>query len=130
MKKRSRYLLLKRSILKRILSLFSLSAVAFVFQACYGTLEGYEYTHIEGYVIEAGTNNPIAGIKVALDSVDIDTTKADGSFWFNVPVNDRYSLQFTDIDDTNNGHFIQKVIELENADFRTYLTSNVSLESY
>jgi hypothetical protein len=57
----------KRSLFQKIIGLFSLTALVFVFEACYGTPQDFgEDVEISGRVKSAVTGEAIQGVKVEL----------------------------------------------------------------
>ncbi len=122
--------ILKRSFLKGFLTIFSLSATAFIFQACYGTPNDFlDDACFEGFVSTSDTNEPIPGIQVEIKGLDrVDTTNADGSYVLFAPLDSAYTLVFKDIDSSANGKFLQKEISIRN-DYRSCYLNNVILES-
>ncbi|GHT51222.1 hypothetical protein AGMMS49982_08090 [Bacteroidia bacterium] len=120
----------KRRILRGIFGGLSLTAVAFVFEACYGMPEDFGLdTRIEGVVKSKTTNEPIEGIKVSIEhEVDYYTlTDSNGQFVLFVPMEDRYEVKFEDVDSIQNGIFLPKDTTLIR-DAYGELTLNVSLE--
>ena len=103
-----------RKILRWIFKTISLTSVAFVFQACYGTPDDYYYyedVEIRGLVKSKTTNQPIEGIQVSVDtaySFHQVVTNVYGGFSIFVPQNSTYTLRFTDIDFAENGEFLTK----------------------
>ncbi len=55
----------KRNLYKQLLSVFSLSALLFVFEACYGTPQGFNNdVMISGNIRSADSQNPVEGILI------------------------------------------------------------------
>ena len=114
-----------RKVLRRLFNCFSLTAVAFIFQACYGTgPDMYNDVKLTGTVISETTNLPVKGIKVAVEEgVNYGITDKDGKFNFYASVPtwdfekdgvhyfpDKVNIHFLDIDDVENGHFADSTI--------------------
>jgi putative lipoprotein (rSAM/lipoprotein system) len=82
----------------------------FIFQACYGTPQDFEYDLlIEGKVKAQATGLPIKSIRVSVtgDVQNILTDEA-GSFSFYTFMKDSITLRFEDIDYVQNGSFKPK----------------------
>lgn len=122
----------KRIFLKKFLAIFSLSASAFVFQACYGAPTDFiEDTHFEGLVKSSATNNPIPGIRVEIKGLNRQTyTDNEGKYILFAPSDSSYTLVFTDIDSSENGNFLQKEISLQNRKNEQYFSNDIGLESF
>ena len=112
-----------RKLLRKIFGGISLTAAAFIFQACYGTIHDMNYdVKLTGTVKSKDTALPIKGIKVSVnDGLNYGYTGEDGKFDFyaNIP-NWNYSkesinIHFLDIDGIENGHFSDKTIGIESA---------------
>ena len=114
-----------RKSLRKIFNGISLTAVAFVFQACYGMDRDWQYCDVKlvGTVTSKTTNLPVKGIKIAVDKgLNYGLTDEEGKFDFYVSVPDGYYcanctsnkaiIHFLDIDDNENGHFSDKTIEI------------------
>ena len=121
-----------RKLLRRIFGCVSFTAVAFVFQACYGTMDDDFYdVKITGIVRSKTTNLPIKGIKITVNegvwNSNCGFTDENGRFDFyaSVPLeyndyfyrNDsvRYAhdsvyVRFIDIDGAKNGLFADKLL--------------------
>jgi len=104
-----------RKLLRKIFNGFSLTAVAFIFQACYGPCPGdcdssYD-VKISGIVTSETTNLPIKRIKVFVDEgVSYGFTNDDGKFNFYARVSGSVDVHFRDIDGIENGHFADSTI--------------------
>jgi putative lipoprotein (rSAM/lipoprotein system) len=124
-----------RKLLRKIFGCISLTAVAFVFQACYGPEPDHFYdVKLTGTVRSKTTNNPIEGIKVAVNdedngkSTNYGFTDENGmfSFYATVPswgyfeyqdsanirryTADSIYVHFLDIDGIKNGEFEDKIV--------------------
>ena len=122
-----------RKLLRALFGCVSLTAVAFVFQACYGTREDCSYdVRFIGTVKSKSTNLPIKGIKVVIDnyyyyaSRNYGITNENGTFDFYADVPDEdcdygywrdtslasgsVRVNFLDIDSLENGWFADKTI--------------------
>ena len=124
-----------RKLLRTIFGCVSFTAVAFVFQACYGTgPDDFYDIKLTGTVRSKSTNLPIKGIKVLVgvhaysERYTFGMTNENGEFDFyaSVPSRDIYDyrdtsniaistpdsvrVHFLDIDSTENGWFADKTI--------------------
>lgn len=122
--------IIKRNLLKRFMSLFSLSAVAFTFQACYGSPIDTEYdVIIAGKVIAADTGEPIPGILVSQDCYYLeDETDTLGNFRIYAPLDSQYLLRFMDVDSTLNGLYSDTELTVERLTSDNEIQANISLE--
>ena len=117
----------RRKLLRKIFGGISLTAMAFVFHACYGTPYDYGYDiKVTGTVKSKTTNLPIKGIKVSVaNSVNYGITDENGHFDFyacisnyggdsekQIPSNS-IPILFADIDGTENGSFTDKEIVID-----------------
>ena len=108
--------LTSRKLLRKIFGGISLTAVAFTFQACYGTgPDEHCDMRFTGTVISKTTNLPIQGIKVALnDGIIYGFTDKNGKFdiyAYEMDLNcedcisGKAKIHFLDVDGADNGHF-------------------------
>jgi hypothetical protein len=100
---------MKSKLLRFFLKSVSLTAVLFVFQACYGTPQDFEQDlQIEGTVVDKSSGLPILGIKVQLGgTLQYTYTDSLGRFYmFKYNNYSDFNLQFSDIDSLGNGHFL------------------------
>jgi len=126
-----------RKTLRFLFGCFSFTAIAFIFQACYGPRSDCFYSiKVTGKVTSKSTNKPIQGIKVKVSSNrDYGITDKNGNFslYAEIPEcayyyeneEEREELQklkqgqvfvyFTDIDGAENGHFADTAIIVEPA---------------
>ena len=116
-----------RKLLRAIFGGISLTAVAFVFQACYGMDTDCRFdTRLSGKVMSKTTNLPIKGIKVTIaNSVNYGITDENGNFDFYACIHDYWGdseiqvssnsipVLFADIDGTENGSFTNKEIIID-----------------
>ena len=138
-----------RKLLRAAFGCISFTAVAFVFQACYGTKDmGYD-VRLTGTVLSKTTHLPIKGIKVDVncgrwygDEYNFGLTDEKGNFDFYVWISDRdwyydecdsvrYSpdsvrVHFLDIDGTENGLFNDTTIIINPA-YKNEVKINVML---
>ncbi|MDR1792722.1 MAG: carboxypeptidase-like regulatory domain-containing protein [Bacteroidales bacterium] len=128
---------------RNILKASSLTAVMFVFQACYGTAyDDYkEDVFISGKVISKSTQQPIQGIKVSPKSESVFAiTDKNGEFGFYSPryrvtdyfdtlsaVREGYPLLFEDIDSTENGAYADTLLYI-NVQYQHKVEVNMQLE--
>ena len=115
-----------RNLLRNFFAGISLTAAAFIFQACYGMVEDTEYDlNLSGTVKSKITNMPIKGIKVTVnDGINYGITDNDGKFDFYASVPswgeyekdgvrytpDSVMVHFLDIDGIENGLFADTTI--------------------
>jgi hypothetical protein len=110
-----------RKLLRTIFGCISFTAVAFVFQACYGTGPDPFYDiKLTGTVKSTNTNLPIKGIKIVVNKEKFGSgfTDKNGNFDFYASVPnynydgydpDRVMVYFLDIDGIENGSFEDQV---------------------
>jgi len=111
-----------RKLLRTIFGGLSLTAVAFIFQACYGMppdryRDGFD-AHLSGKVLSKTDNQPIKGIKVSVvNALNFAITDEDGNFDFYAYVQNgscsNLPVLFADIDSTENGYFVDKKILID-----------------
>lgn len=96
-----------RRILRSIFAALSGSAVAFIFQACYGTPRDLvRDLQITGTVLSASTGQPLGGITVEAKGISTTTiTDADGFYTFYVPLMDEYRMDFHESATGETPHF-------------------------
>ena len=115
-----------RKLLRKIFGGISVTAVAFTFQACYGTwVDDFYDIKLTGTVTSKSTNLPIKGIKVIVndENHNLGITDENGRFDFyaGVPSHtftrdsvrytpDSVRVYFRDIDGIENGHFADTTI--------------------
>jgi hypothetical protein len=97
-----------RRVLRRVLQVLSLSATAFIFQACYGVVEDYGDVRVEVSVHH--NHSPIKGIQIEVregNETEVqyrEQTYEDGKFTFYYLLNDTdYTFSFYDVDGPENG---------------------------
>ena len=102
-----------RLILRKILTVFSLGAVSFVFHACYGI----PMTSISGTVRNSDTDEPIPGIQVSIkDNEYYKKVLTNSNGGFLLTVHPSVVVLFEDIDGPENGEFEDKEIEWHKGD--------------
>ena len=139
-----------RKLLRKIFGCVSFTAMAFVFQACYGVPDTYSI-RLTGIVRSKTTDLPIKGIKIIINGEDyygyemgnFGITNEEGKFDFyaNVPKWDYYDcidsvqypadsvrVRFLDIDGVENGYFEDKTIIINPA-YKKEVKINVVLEN-
>jgi len=97
-----------RKLLRTIFGGISLTAVAFIFQACYGPPIVPHSIAVSGTVQSKTTSLPIKGIKVSCyDDPSYVITNEDGYFSFQTYDDYRGEIpvKFADIDSTENGGY-------------------------
>jgi putative lipoprotein (rSAM/lipoprotein system) len=100
----------KGNWVRKIIGGLSFTSAMFIFQACYGTPQDFEYDLlIEGKVKAQATGLPIKSIRVSVaDDVQNILTDEAGSFSFYTFMKDSITLRFEDIDSAQNGLFASK----------------------
>ena len=132
-----------RKWLRKIFGCISFTAVAFVFQACYGHVQDEFYdVKLTGTVTSKTTNLPIKGIKITVNNnmgLSMGFTDENGNFNFSATVpnphfyrdstlnSDSVNIYFLDIDGAENGYFEDKTIII-NPDHRDEVKIYVELE--
>ena len=111
-----------RKLLRTIFGGISLTAVAFIFQACYGMppdryRDGFD-VHLSGKVLSKTDNLAIKGIKVSVaNALNFAITDENGNYDFYAYVErgscENVSVLFADIDSTENGYFVDKKIFID-----------------
>jgi len=104
-----------RRVLRAVYRGLGVTAVSFIFQACYGPPPdgGYDIP-VRGMVKSKKTDAPISGIKVSADySSYHKLTDTDGEFYILVPrapIQDHYTvkIKFEDVDGQENGGLFKK----------------------
>ena len=133
-----------RKLLRTIFGSISLTAMAFVFQACYGTKEDFYYDiKVSGTVRSKTTDAPIKGIKVTINSDhNFGITDENGNFDFYASVPNFYEyysdsvrftpdsipVQFLDIDGNENGTFSDTTVVIDPA-HKNEIKINVLLDN-
>ena len=116
-----------RKLLRTIFGGISFTAMAFVFQACYGPApERYPDSCYEvklsGTVTSKGSNLPAKGIKIAVShGINYTFTDENGEFGFYVSLPkesmsgaaDSIKVYFLDIDGVENGNFTDQTIVID-----------------
>ena len=137
-----------RKLLRKIFGCVSFTAVAFVFQACYGVVDTYSI-RLTGIVKSKTTNLPIKGIKVmvngearyeAYENCGFTNEEGQFDFYAEVPKWDYYDnvdstrypadsvrVRFLDIDSTENGYFEDKAMIISPA-HKKEIKINIELE--
>lgn len=105
-----------------------MTSAMFVFQACYGTPQDFGLDLlIEGQVKSKSSGLPIKGIKVSIaDNMQYELTDEEGKFSFYTEMLEELTLQFQDIDSTQNGIYAEKDTVL--TDLRKNLHLEITLE--
>jgi len=117
---------------KRLRSIFrglGVTAVSLVFQACPGPYMSDE-VGIYGSVQSKKTGAPILGIKVSTIENDAHTyTDENGDFSMYLPIQDKYTVKFEDIDGPENGGSFQQRTEPLSFTESTFRKVDIALES-
>jgi hypothetical protein len=94
-----------RRVLRRIYQGLGAATISLLFQACYGTPMDDKSVAIQGKVSsKTDIPAPIRGIKVSVESSDYFTNES-GDFFFYLPKQESYKLQFEDVDGPENGSY-------------------------
>ncbi len=119
---------MKKNWIRKVVGGLSLTSAMFVFQACYGTPQGFEPDLlIEGQVKSKTSGLPINGIKVSVaENMQYEMTDQEGKFSFYTQLLENLTLQFQDIDSLENGHYITKDTVLTVLSEKVYL--DIALE--
>jgi hypothetical protein len=114
---------MKSKILRKLLGGLSLTTAAFIFQACYGSVQDFGHdVYISGIVKSAKTGAPVNGIRITVaNSPQYSLSAADGSFSFYTDSDGDCILQFGDIDGVLNGKFEPKDTTLVNPSGKIHL---------
>lgn len=113
----------KQQILRFLFGSFSVTALMFTFQACYGMPDNYKYP-VEGKVVSESTDEPIPDIRVIAErnGVMVDeivSTDANGHFDLFVEAMkmDSVNIHLKDEDGENNGLYadLDTVLSVEDA---------------
>ena len=129
--------LTSRKFLRKVFNGISLTAVAFIFQACYGPgPDRYCDFKLTGTVTSKSTNLPIKGIKISDDEgLNFGFTDENGNFDFYTSFQDCYNskysvnIHFNDVDGVENGHFANKTIVVEPVN-KNEVQINVELDDF
>lgn len=115
---------MKRNVIRKIIGGLSLTSAMFVFQACYGTPQDFGLDLlIEGQVKSKASGLPIKGVKVSVaENMQYELTDEEGKFSFYTEMLEGLTLQFQDIDSTQNGLYTDRDTVL------TDLSKNIYLE--
>jgi len=139
----TKFELKSRKLLRTIFGCISFTAVAFAFQACYGTGPDPFYDiRLTGTVKSETTNAPIKGIKIVVNderfNYGFTDEKGNFDFYTSVPAfNDYYHheykadsvrVYFLDIDGVENGNFEDKTVIINPA-HKDEVKINVALET-
>ena len=119
---------MKGNIIRKIIGGLSLTSAMFVFQACYGTPQDFGLDLlIEGQIKSKASGLPIKGIKVSVaDNMQYETTDEEGKFSFYTEMLEGLTLQFQDIDSTQNGVFTARDTVITDLSEKIYL--DIALE--
>ena len=133
-----------RKLLRTIFGSISLTAMAFVFQACYGVEpDRYYDIKVTGTVRSKTTDAPIKGIKVTINSDhNFGITDENGNFDFYATVPNEYAyirdsasftsdsipVHFLDIDGDENGSFSDTTVVIDPA-HKNEIKINVLLDN-
>ena len=106
-----------RRLLKWIFRGIGVTAASLVFQACYGMPPDMDdYAHISGTVRCKESETPVKDINVSVRGTTssssytitrTDSTSTDGQFSIWIPRQERFIIEFEDIDGPDNGGWFQ-----------------------
>jgi len=97
----------KKGLIRGLFGFFSLSAMLFIFQACYGTPQDFGLdVRIQGSVTSQDEGTVLRNIKVSLGNEQYTNTDENGRFEMYCPRQDNYQLRFADVDGNENGAFL------------------------
>jgi hypothetical protein len=107
---------MKRNLMRKLLGGLSLTTAAFIFQACYGSMQDFGLdVYISGQVRSYKTGMPVKGIRVSVvNNPQYLFTAEDGSFSLYTVSASECRLIFEDIDAGNNGTYMVKDTTLLN----------------
>lgn len=89
----SKFALLKNKCIRRFAQIFSLAAIGFVFQACYGPAKDRNYYEREIYIRLFDPNNkPLEGIEVIINDSKHHWTTASGYILSYPPLNEKCKI--------------------------------------
>jgi putative lipoprotein (rSAM/lipoprotein system) len=114
---------MKSNWIRKLIGGLSFTTALFVFQACYGTPQdsGLD-VNIEGVVKSKTSGLPIKGIKVAVaNNMQYQYTDENGKFSFYTEMLESLTLQFKDVDSSQNGIYKDKDTLLHNMSKKVYL---------
>jgi hypothetical protein len=119
---------MKRNVIRKIVGGLSITSAMFIFQACYGTPQDFGLDLLlEGQVKSKTSGLPINGIKVSVaENMQYELTDEEGKFSFYTEMLEGLTLQFQDIDSTQNGLYIEKDTVLTDLSEKVYL--DIALE--
>ncbi|MCK4920277.1 MAG: hypothetical protein KAS71_04475 [Bacteroidales bacterium] len=114
---------MKKNWIRKIVGGLSLTSALFVFQACYGTPQDFEFdVLIEGQVKSKTSGIPIKGIKVSVaNNMQFEYTNNEGRFSFYTEIIDNMKILFEDIDSIQNGTFLNRDTILTNIEEKVFL---------
>ena len=130
-----------RKLLRKIFGGISLTAMVFIFQACYGMPpDRHDDVKLTGTVTSKTTNLPISGIKISVnEGYNYGFTDENGNFNFYAGVPnwnyerdgvkytpDKLNISFLDVDGAANGNFADTTIIVNRA-HQNELIVNVEL---
>ena len=133
-----------RKLLRTIFGSLSLTAVAFIFQACYGPGPDLYYSvRLTGTVKSKTTKLPVEGIQVNVSGHYFVITDENGNFDFYASVpewqdgydpidsvyysHDSVRVHFLDVDSIENGYFVDKTVIIDPA-HKDEVIINVEME--
>jgi hypothetical protein len=119
---------MKRNWIRTLIGGLSFTSAMFIFQACYGTPQDFgNDLFVEGQVKSKTSGTPIQGIKVSIkNNEQYEITDKDGQFSLYTEKLDQLSFQFSDIDSSDNGHYLDKDTTVTEISERVYL--DIALE--
>ena len=114
---------MKRNWRKGIIGGLSFTSALFIFQACYGIPQDfYPEIRYSGQVKSKSTGQPLSGIKVTLkDMHNSEYTNEEGEFLLFSEIINQATLQFEDVDSTENGSYTSRDTLLVEPSTEVYL---------
>ena len=124
---------IKRKIIRYFCTGICLSAVAFVFQACYGHPHD-DYLDadvvIKGRVTGDSADTPLPNVAVSIKGRRLaDTTDANGLFSIYVLRQDMYNMRFESIEADSIGSFLPKDTIIYDDNVRNEIFLNIRLDA-
>ncbi len=115
---------IKEKYLRKIIQGFSLTAMAFVFQACYGPPQDFRSNKFIEGIVKDEAGNPIQNIKISLDETERYTiTDTEGKFYTHVQPASEYKIH---IEDTKNNFFSKKDTTISNVEGDIFVEINLA----
>jgi putative lipoprotein (rSAM/lipoprotein system) len=132
-----------RRVFRAVYRGLGVTAISLVFQACYGPVQDYyamygmppdiqyEELVIRGCIRSPKTDKPVRGISIWIEGVTTGyahLTDANGEFYIYAPIQDNYTIVFTDIDGDKNGQFKPYTTNLTKEEAKALFESPLIIE--